>query len=224
MNLKSILNGLAILLPMALASQAATPTILDSQFNNGTLPSSPADSPNTVNNTGGDATLNITGTIPPNHYYFNARPSYGTTERGTWDTFNSQFILNIGAGTTSPGETLAYTLTIDQFYDGGNLFPAALSFSIGTPESSTRTVLDSTPTLGQWVEDVFTWHVTPTQMLTPLSVTISADPTSSSSELFFDRVRWDIVGDIAVPEPGTGVIAGLGLLAFGLRNWFRRKV
>lgn len=226
MNLKNIINGGAMLLSMALVAQAATPTILDWQFANNADPAAPTTGAGseTVNNTGGEATLDISGTIQT--YYFNARAGFGT-ERGMWDTLNGQYTLTIQAGSTTPGQTLGYTLRVYQFFDSaGGVFPGLMNFSLGTPLTSSRQVIDSTPDLGVWVEDTFTWNVTPSDILTPLSLTITADTSTpgTTGELFFDRVRWDIIGDIAVPEPHTAAITMLGLIAFGVRSWFRRKV
>lgn len=181
MNLKRILNGLAVLLPMALASQAATPTILDWQFNTGANPSSPNDSPATVNQTGGAAELSITGDIAQYHFNSQGATDFGL-ERGTWDTANGVFALSIQAGATSLAQPLNYTLTIDQFFDStSGLFPGLMKFSIGNPASTSRTVLDSTPGLGQWVEDTFTWQITPSQMLQPLTLTITPDTSTGGT-------------------------------------------
>jgi hypothetical protein len=224
MNLKSIITGVAAGVALVMVSHAASPVTLDWQFNTGANPLAP-DGTLTTNTSGGTALCTIAADTYQ-HYFFGAYPTvppggYGN-ESGLWDTIGGHITLSLTGGSFNPNQTFIYTLDIHQFVGDPNFLPGTIQITpltLGAPSSPTsRTVLDTVPN-GQWVDDKYTWTLTPGAG--PLSLTINPSPSSPSGELLFDELIWNI--NPIIPEPGPGVIGALGMLAFGLRTWLRRK-
>jgi hypothetical protein len=203
MNLKSIIMGLAVYLPMAMISHAATmSTTLDWQFNTGANPSSPNDSAMTTNNSGGVASCEIASETFL-YYFFNAYPTvppggYGP-QRGLWDTIDGTYTLTLSAGILSQGQTLTYNLDIYQFLGDTNFLPATISITpspLGDPAPPALRTLVFTNSSGSWVHDTFTWTNAPD--FGPLTLTISPSTNSPSGELLVDEIQWNIIGNIGL--------------------------
>jgi len=206
---------------LAVACRADMLTTLDWQFSTIDNPASPDSSPSTVNPSGGVATATVFGATDPG-YYFNARPggAYGA-RRGLWDIANGKFQLDLGSMTVAEGQALDYTVKIVQFSGDPGIYPASPIFSLGAAATHTRTTLE-TVSAGDWVEDTYTWHVTP--LSGPLSLSILPDTAGGATPtLLIDSIRWDISGNLMlIPEPSTITIAAGGLALLFVRNLRRR--
>jgi len=212
MKLKGILSGLAVSIPMVVATQAVqfatTANTLDWQFSGSANPTIPT---STSNPAGGTGSISITGGT----YFFGARtPGYGT-ESGLWAVTTGSLQLTFDPGTTTPG--LAYSgfsLQIQQYISPtGFPYDGTIGAIAGLTKTSSVTIDPSTPNGGSWVLDTYMWS-------TPFSTPVSLNLTSGSgSGLLVDSIQFT-----AVPEPiYYQSLAGACLLIGGLWTRNRRK-
>lgn len=228
MTVKRLLASVAFCCTVAFTCQAQTPmtTTLDWQFNGDALPSDPSDSPFTLFPPNSSPSLNISSLPNQSGFWeWNDFPGLGFgTQRGSWKMAFSSMNLTINAGIVEVGQPLEYTFKIIQFAGDAFVWPALLQFDVGSePTSYSRTSVQSAGANGEWVLDTYTFRVNPE--IGPLSVTISPfqNEALGNGAMWIDRIEWDIVGTIAVPEPSAQALVALGLAAFGLRGMLRRK-
>lgn len=221
MKITNFILGSVPCVLLALTSQAQTVNTLDWQFSTAGNPVDPtAETSNQPS--GGDASATFIDGV--NSYFFGAGPEglYGT-RTGLWDSLNGHLSLDISDRTAVV--PISYTLTVTHFVDSsGAFFPGSFEFSIPNEIFVGRTVVEaqSGDMVGQWVADTFQWN---NLNIYPSTVNLTIGPGPGNGDLFFDSVKLIVSGGdlVLVPEPATASMAALGLLAFGLRSWLRRK-
>lgn len=228
MKLHSLVLGILPFLSLTVLAQAPT-TTLDWKFSNTANPASPTPS-GTVNPSNATATATFSGGMLT--YIFGQGPEgiYGTPT-GLWAMEQSatapQLTLNVNQ---TPVSTVDLSLVVTHFVD--NLqFPGAISLALGDPATTTPTyqysrevVIPQTGVMtGSWVADTYSWGALNYADFDLRQLVINLVPGAASGGLLLDEVKLTIVGEIAVPEPMVGQLAGLGLLLFGVRSWLSRR-
>jgi hypothetical protein len=215
MQFNKVIISLVAGLSFALSGHAQTTNILDWQFNTSDNPAEP-NWLTSVNPDGGDPDATFTGSSI--NYSFFPRPGFGEVG-GTWEIDFGQLQLAMNRSAKGP---VSYTLEVYQFIDTGRAFyPGALSLSpAGSQFVSEKVYVPQTgDMLGAWYVDTYSWS------------SVNLDPTISlgitgagGNPILLDEVKLTIVGNLTlVPEPGSGLIAVIGLLVLGVRSWFRKR-
>jgi len=217
---KSILSLVPCVL-VALSGQAQTTNILDWQFSTADNPAAPTPE-TTINPDGGTPLATFTGSGAGGsgvNYAFFSRQGAGPPT-GTWEIDFGQLQLTMDRGAVGP---VSYTLQVFQFVDNTrSFFPGALTLSPSGAQFVSENVYvpQSGDMLGAWYVDTYSWSAVTLNPSISLGIT-----GTGGSPLLLDEVKLTIVGNLTgVPEPGTAMIAVVGLLAFGVRSWLRRKV
>jgi hypothetical protein len=213
MKLNGILSGLAVLIPMAAATQAAQfatgADALAWEFSGAANPAIPT---STSNPAGGTGSMSITGGT----YFFGTRDNgnYGS-ESGLWAVTSGSLQLTFNPESTTPGLTyLGYTLQIRQYISPtGFPYDGTIGSIAGLNKTSSVTVDSSVPNGGSWVLDTYSWA-------TPFSTALTLNLVSGSG----NGLLVDSIAFTAVPEPiYYQSLAGACLLIGGLWTRNRRK-
>jgi hypothetical protein len=126
----------------------------------------------------------------------------------------------------TPVTTVDLTLALTHFVSAGPGFYAGnVELSLAGAIYDGRTVLEQQgPGMtGYWAVDTWTWNDV-SFPAAAISFDIAPLLSGGFGGLLVDEVKLTINGDLtAVPEPMSAQLAMLGLAAFGLRNYLRRK-
>jgi hypothetical protein len=220
MKPKRIIITLAACLSLAVTAQAVTTNVLDWTFSIAGNPVAP-NLPTTINPSGGNPQATIFGNI--NTYFFGSaanQPSLYGSPTGIWDIEGSAGHMTLSLNLTGAQKVVGYNVQIYQFADEGRAFyPGNLTLSPSGAQFVSESVYvpQSGSMIGAWYLDTYSWN----SVVPSSSLSLDIAPGAGSSAMLFDEVKLTVLVD--VPEPSSGLIAMVGLLAYGVRSWLRRN-